>query len=307
MEYYNKVIESVQVRFLKGANYKIEKPVSIANYVENENALVLLHHGILKLGEDHELINEGEVLFLPKDRKTLLSFGHSKHQDISMEQFSENKRKYLQSISIKEVKTCDEDCISILHFESKVFDLVNFFNSLDIPPFIIRFNDRIANLLEDILKESESVTIGKERSLKALTEVLVIELLRHILKNRLFTEELSTNSTYFKDPRLIDLFNFIKTNISGDLSNKILAKIANVSEDYVGQYFKMLTGINPQDYIEYQRMEAAVELLRTTKKSIRDIGKEVGYKDTAYFCRRFKMMFGVPAGKMRRRESLINI
>ncbi|MCZ8134147.1 MAG: AraC family transcriptional regulator, partial [Algoriphagus sp.] len=172
---------------------------------------------------------------------------------------------------------------------------------------IIRFNDRIATLMEDLMKELEVSNIGKERSLKALTEVLVIELLRHILKNRLFTEELSTNSTYFKDPRLIDLFNFIKTNIGGDLSNKILAKVANVSEDYVGQYFKMLTGINPQDYIEYQRMEAAVELLRTTKKSIRDIGKEVGYKDTAYFCRRFKMMYGVPAGKMRRRESLINV
>jgi AraC-like DNA-binding protein len=293
---------------LKGTNYKIEKPVSISSYVENENALILLHHGILKLGEEQELINEGEVLFLPKDKTAQLTFGPSnKRQDVNWEQFSENKRKYIQTISYKEIKTCEEDCISILHFESKVFDIINFFNSLDIPPFIIRFNDRIANLIEDILKESESAGIGKERSLKALTEVLVIELLRHILKNRLFTEELSTNSTYFKDLRLIDLFNFIKTNISGDLSNKILAKIANVSEDYVGQYFKMLTGINPQDYIEYQRMEAAVELLRTTKKSIRDIGKEVGYKDTAYFCRRFKMMFGVPAAKMRRRESLINI
>lgn len=308
MEYYNKIIESVQVRFLKGTNYKIEKPVSISNYHEIENALVLLHHGILKFGEEQEVINEGEVLFLPKDKKTQITFGPSnKRQEVNCTQFLENKRKYLQSISYKEIKSCEEDCISILHFESKVFDLVNFFNSLDIPPFIIRFNDRIAVLLEDIIKESESSNVGKERSLKSLTEVLVIELLRHILKNRLFTEELSTNSTYFKDPRLIDLFNFIKANIAGDLSNKVLAKIANVSEDYVGQYFKLMTGTNPQDYIEYQRMEAAVELLRTTRKSIRDIGKEVGFKDTAYFCRRFKMMFGVPAGKMRRRESLINI
>jgi AraC family transcriptional regulator of arabinose operon len=54
-------------------------------------------------------------------------------------------------------------------------------------------------------------------------------------------------------------------------------------------------------------MERAVSLLRTTKKSIRDIGREVGYKDTAYFCRRFKMMFGIPAGKMRRRETAMNI
>jgi AraC-like DNA-binding protein len=120
-------------------------------------------------------------------------------------------------------------------------------------------------------------------------------------------EQLATNSNYFKDPRLIDIFAYIKDNLGDDLSNKILANVANVSEDYVGQYFKMLTGINPQDYIEYQRMEKAVNLLRTSKKSIREIGKDVGYKDTAYFCRRFKMMFGIPAGKMRRRESLINV
>lgn len=308
MEYYNKVIESVQVRFLKGSNYKVDKPITVLNYQENENALILLHHGSLKFGEEQELVNEGEVIFLPKDRKTSLTFGaKSTKQEIGMEQFVDSKKKHLQSISYKDIKSSEEDCVSILQFESKVFDVVNFFNSLDIPPFIIRFNDRIASLVEDVMKELETTGVGKERSLKAMTEVLVIELLRHILKNRLFTEELSTNSTYFKDPRLIDLFNFIKSNIGGDLSNKVLAKIANVSEDYVGQYFKMLTGINPQDYIEYQRLEAAVDLLRTTKKSIRTIGKEVGYKDTAYFCRRFKMMYGVPAGKMRRRESLINV
>jgi AraC-like DNA-binding protein len=308
MDYYNKIIESVHVRFLRGNNYKIEKPVTVTTYEENENTLILLHHGTLKFGEDQEQVNEGEVIFVPKAKQTRITFGTgSKRNELEMESFSENKRKFLQSISFKEIKTSEEDCISIMQFESKVFDVVNFFNSLNIPPFIIRFNDRITTLVEEILKELEVVNVGKERTLKAQTEVLVIELLRHILKNRLFTEELSTNSTYFKDPRLIDLFNFIKANIGGDLSNKVLAKIANVSEDYVGQYFKMLTGINPQDYIEYQRMEAAVELLRTSKKSIRDIGKDVGYKDTAYFCRRFKMMYGLPAGKMRRRESLINV
>ncbi|MCS5490802.1 AraC family transcriptional regulator [Algoriphagus limi] len=308
MEYYNKVIESVNIRFLRGFNYKVEKPVFIPDHKEFDNMLILLHHGTLKFGDEQELVNEGEVLFLPGEKKTPLTIGGgNKRAEVPMEHFIENKRKYLQSISFKDIRNSEEDCISVVSFESKVFDVVNFFNSLDIPAFIIRFNDRIAILIEDIMKEMEQSSVGKERILRALTEALVIEVLRHILKNRLFVEELSTNVTYFKDPRLIELFKYIKTNLGGDLSNKVLAKVANVSEDYVGQYFKMLTGINPQDYIEYQRMEAAVDLLRTTKKSIRDIGKEVGYKDTAYFCRRFKMMYGVPAGKMRRRESLINV
>ncbi len=308
MEYYNKIIESVNVRFIRGNNYRIEKPFTVKDFKEADNTLVLLHHGTLKYGDDQELLNAGEVLFLPADRKTKLTLGSSlKKIELSNQLFKENKKKYLQNLSFKDIQVTEEDCISMVSFDSRVFDVMNFFNSLDIPPFIIRFNDRLATIIEDLMKEVELSNVGKERILKSETEILVIELLRHILKNRLFLEELSTNATYFKDPRLVDLFNFIKANIGGDLSNKILAQIANVSEDYVGQYFKMLTGINPQDYIEYQRMENAVELLRTSKKSIRDIGKEVGYKDTAYFCRRFKMMYGVPAGKMRRRESLINV
>lgn len=308
MEYYNKVIESVGVRFLKGNNFKIEKPVTVSDFSDSENTLILLHQGGLKFSDEMELVNEGEILFIPAGRFTSVSFGNqSKRNEVSNESFVDNKRKYLQTISFKEIKNLDDDCVTIINFEAKVFDVVNFFHSLGIPPFAIRFNDRIATVVEDIIKEFEQNTPGKERIVKLMTELLVIEIVRHILKNRLFVEELSTNSTYFKDPRLIELFNYIKKNIGGDLSNKVLAKVANVSEDYVGQYFKMLTGINPQDYIEYQRMEAAVELLRTSKKSIRDIGKEVGYKDTAYFCRRFKMMYGLPAGKMRRRESLINV
>ncbi|HLU88252.1 MAG TPA: AraC family transcriptional regulator [Cyclobacteriaceae bacterium] len=308
MEYYNKVIESVGVRFIKGNNFKIERPVTVSDYVDSENTVMLLHHGFLSFDDEQETINEGEILFIPAGRPSKISFGTvSKRNEITNENFLENKKKYLQTISFKEIKNAEEDCLTVMTFEAKVFDVVNFFHSLGLPPFVIRFNDRIASIIEDAVKESEQNVPGKERVIKIHTDLLVVEIVRHILKNRLFVEELSTNSTYFKDPRLIDMFNYIKKSIGGDLSNKVLAKVANVSEDYVGQYFKMLTGINPQDYIEYQRMEAAVELLRTTKKSIRDIGKEVGYKDTAYFCRRFKMMYGLPAGKMRRRESLINV
>ncbi|UCS94494.1 AraC family transcriptional regulator [Echinicola marina] len=308
MEYYNKVIESVGVRYMRGNNFKVERPVTVTDYIEPDNTVILLHQGVLKFGEEQEVVNEGEILFIPAGRASKVTFGAAtKRGETNNDNFIENKKKHLQSISFKDIKKIEEDCVTLVTFEAKVFDVVNFFNSLGIPPFIIRFNDRLASIIEDVVKESEQNTPGKERVIKLHTELLVVELVRHILKNRLFVEEMSTNSTYFKDPRLIDMFNYIKKNIGGDLSNKVLAKVANVSEDYVGQYFKMLTGINPQDYIEYQRMEAAVDLLRTTKKSIRDIGKEVGYKDTAYFCRRFKMMYGLPAGKMRRRESLINV
>ncbi len=306
MEDYNKIIESLGVRFIKAKNIKILQPVTIENYYDVENTIMVVHKGEIRFGSEKEVVGEGEALFVPGGKTVPLSYGKGTPVALSNEDFISKKENYFQSVDVKDIDNIEVDCFSYVNLDAKVFDSVNFFASLDIPPFIVN-SEKINQLVKNILHENVSELAGKERVVKLTTEYLVVEVIRFILENRLFVEQLATNSTYFKDPRLIDIFGFIKENLEGDLSNKVLANVANVSEDYVGQYFKMLTGINPQDYIEYQRMEEAVNLLRTSKKSIRDIGKEVGYKDTAYFCRRFKMMFGIPAGKMRRRESLINI
>lgn len=304
VEDYNKIIESLGVRFIKAKNINILKPVTIENNYDIENSLVLVNTGHLRFGKEKEVCGEGEVFFVPGGRQVTVSYGINNPISLSKDDFLNNKELYFQSC-IEKAEAADS--YSYVSFEAKAFDSVNFFASLDIPPFKIVDSGKIRSLIKGINAEVTSNSPGKGRIVKVMTEQLVVELIRYILKQGLFVEQFATNSTYFKDPRLIDIFTFIKENLGEDLSNKVLANVANVSEDYVGQYFKMLTGINPQDYIEYQRMEEAVNLLRTSKMSIREIGKEVGYKDTAYFCRRFKMMFGIPAGKMRRRESLINV
>ncbi|WKN45934.1 helix-turn-helix domain-containing protein [Tunicatimonas pelagia] len=307
MEDYNKIIESLNVRFIKSKNIRILQPVKIQNYYDVENSILILNRGEIHYGEDEDVVSDESILFIPGGKMMSVTYGSGDPVSLSNDDFINNKELYFQSLETTDITKLEVENFSFINFEAKVFDSVNFFASLDIPPFEIKDNPRIVEIIKDITGENNSETPGKDRIIKISTERLVIEIVRHILETRMFVEQLATNSTYFKDPRLIDIFAYIKNNIGGDLSNKVLANVANVSEDYVGQYFKMLTGINPQDYIEYQRMEHAVNLLRTTKKSIREIGKEVGYKDTAYFCRRFKMMFGIPAGKMRRRESLMNV
>lgn len=304
MEDYNKIIESLEIRFVKAKNINILKPVTIENNYEVENYLLLVTSGVIRYGREKETAKEGDIVFVPGGKPISLSYGSGSPTTLSKDDFLTNKDQFLRSF---DGAASSPEHYSYVAFDAKAFDSVNFFSSLDIPCFKIEENYKLAGLIKQINDEMSGNMPGKDRIVKVLTENMTIELIRYILNNSLFVEKLATNSTYFKDPRLIDIFTFIKENLAEDLSNKVLANVANVSEDYVGQYFKMLTGINPQDYIEYQRMEAAVNLLRTSKKSIRDIGKAVGYKDTAYFCRRFKMMFGIPAGKMRRRESLMNV
>lgn len=306
MEDYNKIIESLGVRYIKANNINILQPVKIENSYDIENTIILNRKGELSYGESGNLVKEGEILFVPGGKTTTLTYGSNPSTTLTNDDFVNKKEQFFRHFDLNNSVENATDSFSYVSFEAKVFNSVNFFASLDMPPFKINSTE-IAHLINQIILEEESNLPGKERVIKQKTDNLVVELIRYVINNNLFVEELATNSTYFKDPRLIDIFTYIKENIGGDLSNKVLASVANVSEDYVGQYFKMLTGINPQDYIEYQRMEEAVNLLRTSKKSIREIGREVGYKDTAYFCRRFKMMFGIPAGKMRRRESLMNL
>lgn len=306
MEDYNKIIESLGVRYLRSKNIRIIQPLTVENYYDVGNSIILLNKGEISFGEERQKVKEGDMLFIPGGKMTSITYGKYSPVKLTNEDLINNRDKFF-GINTDANSFSDFDNYSYVSFEAKVFDSVNFFASLDITAFVITDNPRLASIIQETVIEDLSEIPGKDRVIKINTERIIVEILRYILDKRLFVEQLATNSTYFKDPRLLDIFAFIKKNLGGDLSNKVLANVANVSEDYVGQYFKMLTGINPQDYIEYQRMEMAVNLLRTSKKSIREIGREVGYKDTAYFCRRFKMMFGIPAGKMRRRESLMNL
>ncbi len=303
MEEYNKIIESLGIHFVGISKRSLVQPVSVKGFHDMSNTICLVENSTMELDDDSDtVLNSNDILFIPAGKATNLSYGKGTSDKLNHEQFTGNLDKYFKSINPSDNTG---QCFVHFTFEAKLFDAVSYFSSLDVPAFVIPNNQAIVNLLNLIIEEGKNERPGRERVIKLYTEQIVIEIIRYILDKKLFVEQLATNTTYFKDPRLIDIFKFIKENLSGDLSNKVLANVANVSEDYVGQYFKMLTGINPQDYIEYQRMESAVYLLRTTKKSIRAIGKEVGYKDTAYFCRRFKMMFGIPAGKMRRRENMM--
>ena len=305
MEDYNKIIESLGVRFINARHIGILQSVTIENYYDVENKLILVTKGNIYLNGKNKLL-KGDVLFLPGGKTAKITFGQKGKQSLVLEEYINNKDSFLKPVQLGSRTKKFDHVFSSVSFEAKVFNTVNFFSSIDIPPVIVR-NEKVERMIRDILREMASEEPGSARIVKLNTDHLVVEIIRYILREKLFEDKLSANITYFKDPRLIDIFTYIKENLGGDLSNKNLAEVASVSEDYVGQYFKLLTGINPQDYIEYQRMEMAVQLLRTSKKSIRDISKDIGYKDTAYFCRRFKMMFGIPAGKMRRRESLMNV
>jgi YesN/AraC family two-component response regulator len=140
--------------------------------------------------------------------------------------------------------------------------------------------------------------------LSSLLKEMVVTLCRYIQS----VEELQSHVeklNYMTDKRLVDVVSYINENLEKDLSNKSIAQVAFVSEDYIGQFFKTMTNRNLQDYVEDRRLDNAWKMLRTNPQSVSDVSHRVGFKDPAYFSRRFKLKFGVNANAVRQGKAQI--
>ncbi len=67
-----------------------------------------------------------------------------------------------------------------------------------------------------------------------------------------------------------------------------VAKKVGISLRHFNRRFKQATGESPLKYLQRKRIDAAKEILETTKDSIDEITWAVGYQDVSSFCRLFK-------------------
>lgn len=69
-----------------------------------------------------------------------------------------------------------------------------------------------------------------------------------------------------------------------------VAKEVGISPRHFKRRFKQATGELPLKYLQRTRIDAAREMLETTKESIDEITWSVGYQDVSSFCRLFKQI-----------------
>lgn len=85
---------------------------------------------------------------------------------------------------------------------------------------------------------------------------------------------------------------YIYRHYGEDLNLKMLAEKVYLSAGYLSFIFKKETGMNLNRYIHVFRMEKAKELLCSTNMKMEQISKAVGFANTSYFCRSFKVYYG---------------
>jgi AraC-like DNA-binding protein len=305
---FSKVLDALQIQLHKVNLRKVTSPVFLNGSLEVKNVLIQLRKGDLFVGENYAHLKPGDCYFVPVSQPLFAKFSKSaKYTEYGQEGFQEasEREKYIAPISLLTEANVHQDVFSIVRFDVTLYNVVSLFEVLETPGFVIEKDDEINTIIQKLIEEEEGGKIGKTQMMRTLTEQLVIKLFRciEVLPN---SAEYMEKLDYMLDRRLVNIIKFIQENLENDLSNKAIAQIAYVSEDYVGQFFKSLTKRNLQEYVENQRLERAYHLLRTRSDIVQEIAFQVGFKDPAYFSRRFKMRYGVNANTIRKRESVLS-
>lgn len=99
--------------------------------------------------------------------------------------------------------------------------------------------------------------------------------------------------------RVSRALNVIHDDLSAPVSVQDLADAEHMSVSYFRKLFREVTGMSPQEYIIFSRLNYACELLRQTDFPLRVISASVGYEDPQYFIRLFGRRLGLSPGQYR--------
>lgn len=104
---------------------------------------------------------------------------------------------------------------------------------------------------------------------------------------------LAKNYAYDEYSHLIrSVVNHINQHIDGDLSLSHLAETFDKNPSYLSNAFKKEVGETLTNYINNQRIQAAVRLFNTTPLSVSEVAGNVGISDFGYFSKLFKKYVG---------------
>ena len=117
-------------------------------------------------------------------------------------------------------------------------------------------------------------------------EKLSVQLYSYILK----TAENKQNHPFStKKKRFVPILEYIENNYKNTITLDELAQVAKLSKYRFCGAFKEAFGIGAIKYIIQFRIQKSKELLLNNKnKTVDEIAKEVGFKDSSYFCCSFK-------------------
>lgn len=101
------------------------------------------------------------------------------------------------------------------------------------------------------------------------------------------------------DQNIQDICEHILNSPETDLKLKVISEKFFLNNTYLSNNFYSKTGIHYNDYVTRIKMARAEYLLKNTSLKPFEVGFQIGYRDTNYFLKQFKTVYGYNATKYR--------
>ena len=151
--------------------------------------------------------------------------------------------------------------------------------------------DTYKKLFSRMIRHYDSLSNQEEIILQSVILELIYTISKDTTKRALHTRPTS-------NPLIIEnTLQYIKENLTEDLSLAAIAKQMSLSPVYFHNLFKAAVGKTLRDYVEEQRIKKAINLLQTTDDSLTKIAFECGFSSQSYFSYIFRRRMKIPPRK----------
>lgn len=156
-------------------------------------------------------------------------------------------------------------------------------------------DERLYSIFTGIVREYEE----KKTAYRAAIHGLIAEAFSIFLRRGLVSNASLANSGDIM--HLYELvepaLHHIRNNYTEKITVDKLAGLCNITKHYFCRVFKTVTKKAAMEYLRDYRIDIADIKLVNSNKSVGEIAEECGFDDTNYFCRCYKLRYGISPGK----------
>jgi AraC family transcriptional regulator of arabinose operon len=104
------------------------------------------------------------------------------------------------------------------------------------------------------------------------------------------------------DPRIAHVIDHMDRTLAEPLDVPALARLAGLSASRFAHLFRAEVGMPPARYLRQLRLRRARVLLEATVLTVREVMRQVGFRDPSHFARDFRRYHGIAPSTVRSRS-----
>lgn len=220
--------------------------------------------GVLETEGKRFLLEEGDIIFLPADRK------HHYYPE-----------------STQGIWRLDW----ISFFGSSLDSTLERFNLIEAKVLCGADTERVGCILRQILSDLKTDRIcGQE-----CASVHIYELLMELYR---LDKELNLVQ-YKMTNRLVPVLDYIDEHITETMTLEELAQVLHITPQHLCRTFRECFSMRPFEYVTKRRVQLSKKYLADRSIKIAAVGKMVGIRDVSYYCYNFKRFEGITPNEFR--------